>query len=253
MDINRQVEALLAQHPDTEAGNARFTASERQLLAQYSGAGGKAKAGARGQGLLYEYYTPPWLCEKMWQVARHHGGVPERVLEPSAGTGNFLKGAGAAAVTAFEVNPVSARICRIRFPEAEVHTAPFEAAFLEPPRFTSRRRGTWLGGAPFDLVIGNPPYGQHTGRYAALFKAPALKSFEVFFLYWGLELVREGGLLVYVIPSSFLRSDERYARQKRLLGERAELLDAYRLPAVFDSTSIGTDVVVLRKTQSQFQ
>jgi hypothetical protein len=37
------------------------------------------------------------------------------------------------------------------------------------------------------------------------------------------------------------------------LGERAELLDAYRLPAVFDSTSIGTDVVVLRKTQSQFQ
>ena len=65
--------------------------------------------------------------------------------------------------------------------------------------------------------------------------------------------MREGGLRVYVIPSSFLRSDERYARQKRLLGERAELLDAYRLPAVFDSTSIGTDVVVLRKTQSQFQ
>ncbi len=251
MDINRQVEELLAQHPDTEAGNARFTAAERQLLAQYSGAGGKAGAGARGQGLLYEYYTPPWLCEKMWQLARQHGGTPKRVLEPSAGTGNFLKGAGQAQVTAFEVNPISARICRIRFPQAEVYAEPFEAAFLEPPRFTTRRRTTWLKRAPYDLVIGNPPYGQHTGRYASLFKAPALKSFEVFFLYWGLELVREGGLLVFVIPSSFLRSDERYARQKRLLGERAQLLDAYRLPAVFDSTSIGTDVVVLRKRQSR--
>lgn len=249
MDINREVEALLASREDTVKGNASFTLSEKYLLAQYSGAGGKAAAGARGQGLLYEYYTPMWLCAKMWELALHHGEAPRFVLEPAAGTGNLLAlmPASVEAAMAFEVNRTAARIARIRAPKAQVLTLPFEAAFLEPPRFTNRARVTWLGHAPYDLVIGNPPYGVHTGVNAALFRKPDLKTFEVFFMYWGLEVLRPGGLLVMVIPSSFLRSDERYAKQKALLEKRCDLVDAYRLPKVFDSTTIGTDIVVLRK------
>ncbi len=249
MDINREVEALLASRPDTFEGNKGFTLSEKYLLSQYSGAGGKAAAGARGQGLLYEYYTPMWLCEKMWELALHYGESPRHVLEPAAGTGNLLAlmPDSVEAAMAFELNRTAARIARIRAPKATVLTLPFEAAFLEPPRFTNRSRVTWLGHAPYDLVIGNPPYGVHTGVKAALFRKPDLKTFEVFFLYWGLEVLRDGGLLVMVIPSSFLRSDERYAKQKALLEKRCDLVDAYRLPKVFDSTTIGTDIVVLRK------
>ena len=249
MDISREVEALLASRPDTFEGNKGFTLSEKYLLSQYSGAGGKAAAGARGQGLLYEYYTPMWLCEKMWELALHFGESPRYVLEPAAGTGNLLAlmPDSVEAAMAFELNRTAARIARIRAPKATVLTLPFEAAFLEPPRFTNRSRVTWLGHAPYDLVIGNPPYGVHTGVKAALFRKPDLKTFEVFFLYWGLEVLRDGGLLVMVIPSSFLRSDERYAKQKALLEKRCDLVDAYRLPKVFDSTTISTDIVVLRK------
>ena len=57
-----------------------------------------------------------------------------------------------------------------------------------------------------------------------------------------------GGLLVYIIPNTFLSNDNKYNEFKEKLSKKCELIDAYRLPnGVFSNTEVGTDIIALRK------
>lgn len=245
--LNRKIEAFIDLH--LESGKP-LTASKKMLLAHYSGAGGKANKGARGEGLLHEFYTPEWLCSMMWELANFHGYDGGAVLDPSAGTGRFLKDAPTSApIHAFEINAYSAFILKTLYPKAHLHNHHFETAFLTPERFSSKytQAATWLEHYPFSLVITNPPYGKYGGMYATYFQKPKFRQFESFFIYHSLRLLKPGGLLVMVIPSSFLRNGSTYEKEKERIGELADLVDAYRLPEVFESTAIPTDIIVLKK------
>jgi hypothetical protein len=70
----------------------------------------------------------------------------------------------------------------------------------------------------------------------------------MFFIYKGLQLLRPGGLLIYITSTNFMSTGMKtYATAKRLIGEIADFKDAYRLPSVFDNTPICTDIIVLQK------
>ena len=187
----------------------------------------------------------------MWQLAIHHGYQGGSVLEPACGTGRFIKDApDSGLVTGFEINPISARISQILYPEAKIYTEYFETAFLSPPRFTSKlsKKVTWLDGYPFSLVISNPPYGKHTNHFSRYFSTPAMKQMELFFMYQSLRLISPGGLLVFLTSSNIIRSGISYQREKDLIGKMATLVDAYRLPPVFKFSSVPTDIIILKKT-----
>lgn len=244
---NTAIEALIRRK---DAKGEHYTPTERDFIAAYSGGGGLAEHGATGTGILYEFYTPAWLCTLLWQLAHHYGYTGGPVLEPACGSGNLLIDAPKKApVVAFETNPTSARIAEIRRPGAIVHRQSFETAFLQPPRYTARipRDGTWLPEAPFELCIANPPYGAFSGTYAPLFKARKHASFEAFFIRQALHLLRPGGLLIFIIPSAFLRNGNAYQNDKARITQQAALRDAYRLPPVFKHTAVGTDLIVLQK------
>ncbi|MGB0177011.1 MAG: hypothetical protein ACPF9D_07590, partial [Owenweeksia sp.] len=105
-----------------DAAGEPYSVADKVFISAYEGAGGLASKGATGQGLLHEFYTPAWLCKKMWELAHFHGYDGGPILEPSCGTGRFLKNAPAKAnVSAFEINPVSARISEILYPKATVY------------------------------------------------------------------------------------------------------------------------------------
>jgi hypothetical protein len=54
----------------------------------YEGAGGLGSRGASGEGVLYEFYTPDYVVNLMWELARYHGFDGKgTVLEPSVATG----------------------------------------------------------------------------------------------------------------------------------------------------------------------
>ena len=66
-------------------------------------------------------------------------------------------------------------------------------------------------------------------------------------MFLSLMQLKQGGLLVFIIPQSFMRNGHLYNKEKALLGEMAELVDALRFPTVFGTTEVPTDMIVLRK------
>ncbi|MBC8753964.1 N-6 DNA methylase [Kordia sp. YSTF-M3] len=204
-----------------------------------------------GQNRLYSFFTPIWLCEVMYKLAKRYGfDVNGNVLEPACGTGNFLMVLdNPQNATAFELDPLNFKIAQKRAPQTTIYNQYFETAFLESPRYTTKLKNnsTWLTDAPFDLVIGNPPYGKYKNLYSSYFKPLKIKQIELFFMYQSMQLLKKDGLLVFITASSFLRNKDTYTNEKQLIGKYAELVDAYRMPKVFKNTQVPTDIIILRR------
>lgn len=249
LELNRKIETLIREK---DSRMESFSQDDLALIQQYEGSGGQGSKGATGEGLLYEFFTPDYIVNLMWELAYRHGFEKTgSILEPSVATGRLLRPApDKGNCTAFEINAVSARICQILYPGCTVYNNYFETAFLEPDRFTRRVKPdklTWLKDYPFSLVIGNPPYGKYKNKFSSYFPRPAMHQIELFFVYYGLQLLAPGGLLVYLISSNFLRNGISYNNEKEEIGKTADLVDAYRLPPVFRFSEVPVDIIVLRK------
>jgi len=247
--LNKQIESFIR---DKDSKKESYSKDEIAFIQQYEGSGGQGSKGASGEGVLYEFFTPEYIVELMWELAYKYGfDKTGAVLEPSIATGRLISPApDKSKVIGFEINPTSARICQILYPDAKIYNSYFETAFLQEPRFTSKIKGdklTWLSGYPFSLVIGNPPYGKHKNKYSSYFTSPKMQQIELFFMYYGLKLLRSDGLLVYLTSSNFLRNGISYNSEKNSIGQLADLVDAYRLPPVFRFSEVPTDIIVLKK------
>jgi len=205
-----------------------------------------------GTNRLYSFFTPVWLCEVMYQLAVKNGFNPVsgKVLEPAAGTGNFLTVLpNPKNVTAFELDPLNFEIAKKRVPGVTIYNQYFETSFLQEPRYTTllKNNSTWLKDAPFDLVIGNPPYGKYANLYSSHFRTLKIKQVEQFFMLQSLKLLKKDGLLVFITGSNFMRNDKTYEHEKKLISEYAEFVDAYRMPKVFKGTDVPTDILIFKR------
>ena len=247
-ELNKQIQQFILQK-DKNAES--YSTADRKFIAQYEGSGGQGSKGATGEGVLYEFFTPDFICELMWKLAYRYGfKAGGSVLEPSVGTGNLLKWApNNSKCYGFEINPISKRITEILYPDAKIYEGYFETAFLQPPRYKARLKDkiTWLEGYPFSLVIGNPPYGKYKNKYSSYFTRPKMHQIELFFMYQGLQLLKPGGLMVYLTGSNFLRNGISYQSEKLELEKLADIVDAYRLPPVFKFSKVPTDIIVFKR------
>ena len=215
----------------------------KSWLKQYAGAGGLEKQGAEGKGLLTEYYTPEDIVKKMWELTSQYVNTDgSKVLEPSVGIGRFLEFAPEnTTVDAVEINPVSAKITELLYPNANVTVGEFQQNFVKnnkPIKNVEQK---------YDIVIGNPPYGAYEGVYKGLGEGKGHLRLETYFIERGLDTLKENGVMSFIVPSSFLDS-KAGAKWKQNIAQKGTLLDAYRLPEkTFDTTSIGTDILVIRK------
>lgn len=232
-----------------ESDNKPFSLPEIDYIQGYTGEGGLISQGASSRGVLYEYYTPYKIVEAMWALAYRHGFNSGNILEPSCGIGRFLKYVDPTLCTvdAFEFskdNTTSYLIAKNSYQWASITNNYFESIFYEG---NTRKKSIK---PVYDLVIGNPPYGKFTGYYSGpkregkYFKG---STYDQYFIWAGLKLLKQGGLLVFIVPSSFLSGGSN-AEFRDELSDMAELVDAYRLPVgVFDTTDIMTDIIVLKK------
>jgi type I restriction-modification system DNA methylase subunit len=163
------------------------------------------------------------------------------------GIGRFLKYAPVnEQVVAYEINYYSAKICAVIYPNAVVKTTSFETEFFDGRK--QKRPG--LIKPKFTLVIGNPPYGNFAGKYAGMGEAKktGAKEYDQYFITRGLDLLMEDGILCMIVPSNFLKNGSAYNKLKEKIAEKAELIDAYRMPmGIFETTDIGTDIVLFKK------
>ncbi|WPO84660.1 helicase-related protein (plasmid) [Chryseobacterium sp. JJR-5R] len=202
--------------------------------------GGVAK---EGRGILDEYYTDSKIVDSIRNLIKDEfkGTQALQVLEPSIGTGNFIQALKEldtkTFVTGFEINETTAKIAKLFHPEAEINLRSFETEFIDDNGIKSSSED-YAG--RYDLVIGNPPYGEHRGFYKGLGEEPGISKYEDYFVKRSLDVLKEEGMLAMVLPSGWLN------RQKKLGG--AELSNAFRLPVgAFAGTQIGTDIIILRK------
>jgi hypothetical protein len=246
-ELNNQIEVFILKK---DKASQAYGLDDKNFIAQYEGSGGQGSKGATGEGVLYEFFTPDYICELMWKLAYRYGFKGTgTVLEPSVGTGKLLKNApNKAKCYGFEINPTSKRITEILYPDAKIFEAYFETAFLQPPRYTAKLKDklTWLEGYPYSLVIGNPPYGKYKNKYSSYFSKPKMHQIELFFMYQGLQLLKPGGVMVYLTGSNFLRNGISYQSEKLEIEKIADIMDAYRLPPVFKFSKVPTDIIVLK-------
>jgi hypothetical protein len=182
----------------------------------------------------------------MWDLAYHFGYDGGAILEPSVGIGNFLKYAPkASTVVGYETNHYAARIAQILFPTATIHEAAFETIFFAgnvhlKDEFSDTR---------YSLVIGNPPYGEFLGRYSGMGekKWTGALQYEHYFTLRGLDLLNSGGLLIYILPSNFLKGSSFISIAKKI-ASKCIGLDRYCLGTnIFKTTDLETDIIALRK------
>ncbi len=247
-ELNKEIEVFM----DTKVGGSDFyTRDEIEFVKQYSGSGGLVSAGATGRGILHEYYTDQQIAKDMWDIASAYGFIGGNVLEPSAGVGRLIKDApDYLKVWGFEINKYAARIAELAHLGATVYPRHFETAFMAEPRYRTRIKGdklTSLEGYPFSLIISNPPFGVHKNFFSGFFKRPKFKWIEHFFMYYGMKLLKPGGLLVYLTNSNFMRNGNTHDQAKKDLEGITEFVDAVRIGSVFNTTDAPVDILVWRR------
>jgi len=249
--INKAIEQLLEIKGDSE-----YTIDEKVFLEFYSGYGGLDKYAEKiDKRAFSEFYTPDKIVKIMWGLAFKHGYTNGPILEPSVGTGKFLKyvPAGAKCV-GYEISEPSYKIVKILYPQYKFHLKPFESIFFTGPTGRVALRGKTQNLDKYDLVIGNPPYGNFEGTYAATERSyTKATGFVDYFITRGLDLLNTGGLLVFIIGVEVANGGKPWlslgnTKVKEAIQAKANLLEAYRLPnGVFDRTDVVSDIIVLQK------
>ncbi len=253
-NINKEIEKLIDEKGDNPDN---YTTDQKNFLRQYSGYGGLVTdkmSLEEAKASFTEFYTPDLIVQKMWALAYKYGFQDgQSVLEPSVGTGQFLKYVPDQSIaTGYEINKYSYIICKILYPKFNFYHQPFEDIFIKN-RDSVRSKIADL--KKYDLNIGNPPYGDVGGFGMGMGEKQYTKSgnWIEYFLIRGLDLLVPGGLLIYIIGTEVANGGIPFLQQgpskaKEMIAERADLLDAYRLPnGVFDRTDVLSDILVFKR------
>jgi hypothetical protein len=232
---------------------------EQRLLARYSGWGGLSIDAIVDrlpkewlpelQGLVNEYYTPRLLCKEVARVVKPllpaFDSPKLRALEPSAGIGRFIQafsgpGFESLSWTAVEYSRISASLLQALRPDIIVFQGPFEQWIADNEADVSGSLG---------LVVSNPPYGKRGGT-VRLDKDASYREENAspYFLRRGLDLLRQDGIGVFLIPYGFLSSKSpRFVELRRKVLLRHHLIVAFRLPStLFPGANIVVDLLFFR-------
>ncbi len=187
------------------------------------------------QKLRGGYYTESDIADFLTAWVLEAG--PERILEPSCGDGAFVQALGRArpgsvhALVGCELNPEEARKARdrgrrLKGVATEIHTGDFLEWFLNRPE----------GQAPFDAVLGNPPFVRYQYLDAKQ-QALAEQIFQEFDLHFtrhtnawvpfivaSLALLKPGGRLAMVVPAELLHVLHAKSLRQFLLAQCATVL-----------------------------
>lgn len=190
------------------------------------------------------HYTSETVIRGIYEGLSRLGlgtGEPLRILEPSAGIGNFIGLCPEhfnAKFLAVELDPTTSAIARYLYPKALHINNGFQ---------NTNNKSTI-----FDAVVGNPPFGNQS-LYDPDF--PELRKFSVhnYFLAKSISLLREGGVAAFVVSRYFMDAVDSSAREH--ISQYADFLGAVRLPeTAFRQnalTDVTTDIVFFQKNSGE--
>ena len=220
---------------------------------------------------LTAYYTPREVTDAMAKAlfgirdctilngkikaesySKKRGLEPKKVLDPSAGTGVFMCSVIHASLakcsfpkmTGYELDLLTGTILKQRLLGHDIRIKGFET-------IPNEDLGT------FDLVTTNVPFGNisvfdpaYTNSKEQV-KRDAAKMIHRYYVLKGLDCLRNGGVLAYIITSNYLNRDN---DQLQEVLKQARLISAIRFPNnLFKEagTEVGTDLLILQKDENR--
>ena len=187
---------------------------------------------------LNAHYTSPTVVRAMYGALDRFGFEHGRILEPACGIGHFIGLMPEAMhchsiITGIEIDPLTARIAKALYPDADVRAQGFENAQLAE--------------GFYDVAISNVPFGDYP-VYDPRLNAYRFPIHDYFFAK-ALDKVRPGGLIMFITSRGTM--DKVNSTLREYLAPKTEFLGAIRLPnTAFKQnagTEVTTDIVMLRK------
>lgn len=216
-----------------------------ELLREYSKDEKEYKAYIQSlkNSVLTAFYTPQAVAAAIREPLQSAGILPERFLDPSAGTGMFIRGLkDIPEVHCFEKDRLTGKILSSLYPESRVTIDGFQS--IQP--FYNNY---------FDVVSSNIPFGntrvydRDFDRSEDAVRKSSLGAVHNYFFLKGMDTLREGGILAYITTSGVMDSPGNRPVREWLMNH-ADLVSAIRLPEnlfIDAGTQVGTDLIVLQK------
>ena len=187
---------------------------------------------------LNAHYTSPAVVRAMYRVLERFGFENGRMLEPACGIGHFIGLMPEtmhrhSTITGVEIDPLTARIAKALYPDADIRAQGLENAHLAD--------------GFYDVAISNVPFGDYSVH------DPRLSAYRFpihdYFFAKALDKVRPGGLVTFITSRGTM--DKVNSTLREYLAPKTEFLGAIRLPnTAFKQnagTEVTTDIVMLRK------
>jgi adenine-specific DNA-methyltransferase len=238
---------------------------------------------------LGEFFTPTEIAQHLVALTDYDPlRIPEyKVADPACGSGNLLAAVVAKTVQAvqsgsldptvaisginsniygFEIHPIAVLLTRLhlllaslpilRYPglsETNVYeTLSFPHVQLRDP--LSAPEDLWDLFAPFDIVLGNPPFLKvakdrlpFVGKYEEVL-AGHINLYQLF-LWWAIRATRSDGHVVFLVPQS-IRSGQYPSKLRQQIANTCEMTAITGFvdrTGVFDSVEQPMMIVALRK------
>ena len=264
--IEANIKAIELAHELLESGETA-TPEQMGVLRQFSGWGGLGAAFSDGgydwkqrernkkiRELLGEeayeqavmsansaYYTPAYVVDTLWDIAKQLGFKGGNILEGSAGIGNILGQmptmiSERSNIHAIEIDGTSGGILSLLYPDAKVEIQGFEQ--------------TRIPNGSVDLAITNVPFVTGLRVNDTTGDSDLSKKFHNihdFCIAKNVRKLREGGLGIFISSNGTL--DNSKALRDWVVNEGgSDFIGAFRMNnKTFGGTTVTSDIIVIRK------
>ena len=258
--IEANIKAIELANELVESGE-KATPEQMSVLRKFSGWGGLGKAFSIGtpislklQQMLgaeaYEqavmsansaYYTPAYVIDTLWDVAKQLGFKGGNILEGSAGIGNIIGQmpmdiSDNSHIQAVEIDGTSGNILSLLYPEANVEIQGFEQ--------------TRVPNGSVDLAITNVPFVTGLRVNDTTGDSDLSKKFHNihdFCIAKNVRKLRDGGIGIFISSNGTLDSSQKL-RDWLVSDGNADIIGAFRLNnKTFGGTGVTSDIIVIRK------
>jgi len=224
--INEQAREIIARRanaPET------LTEEEKDILRQYTGAGGIASGTIEA---LNQHYTDYETVRAIYRALDDAGFQYQKALEPAVGSGNFVGHRPDLDWTTVDIDKTNYEIVKLLYPQAKHYNISFE--------------DFKAGG--FDLIISNVPFLETRGNRAVK-NLPHIKTLHDFYFVSALDKVNDNGIVAFITSTGTM--DKQDDSVRREIVSKADVIGAYRLPeghfSANANTKVTTDVIFLQK------
>ena len=183
------------------------------------------------------FFTPKNVRAKIIDALDSYGIEPQRILEPSCGSGEFLE----------DVQKYNAEVVAVEYNKKiydEIKSKYEDKMTLKCMDFME-----FKDDEKFDLIIGNPPYFVTTQKDKNCMTGRG--NIFVMFIYKCLTRhLKEGGVLAFVLPTSFYNC-KYYEPCRRYIYEHTTVFHLENVEAKYIDTTQNTMIMCVANTPSK--